>query len=225
MTEHPPHDRTRAVAERHHYRPAAGLHALLPSFELISHLFGTPKMHDRLITQADLRDDHRVLEIGCGTGNLTIKAKRAYPGADIIGSDPDPRALARAQRKAKELTGIRFESGYSQELPYGDGEFDRVLSALMLHHLDHDVKAATAAEAWRVLRPGGRLHILDVGGALTEGDGFAPQRKLLERMLPDNIGDTIPRLLRSAGFTCAEVASQPHRFVGRVTYYRATRPH
>ncbi|MFB8277707.1 class I SAM-dependent methyltransferase [Nocardia colli] len=221
MTEHPPHD---TIPERRDYLPAAGLHALLPSFELISRLFGTPRMHDKLITQADLRDDHRVLEIGCGTGNLTIKAKRACPGADIIGSDPDPRALALAQRKAKGLNGIRFDIGYSQELPYPDGEFDRVLSALMLHHLDTDVKAATAAETWRVLRPGGRLHLLDVGGGLTEGGGFAAQRKLLERVIPDNVGDTIPRLFRSAGFTCEEVASQPHRLVGRITYYRATRP-
>ncbi|MEV6560306.1 class I SAM-dependent methyltransferase [Nocardia sp. NPDC051756] len=181
-------------------------------------------MHDRLVTQADLRDDHRVLEIGCGTGNLTIKAKRARPGADIIGSDPDPRALARAQRKAEELNGIRFEIGYSQELPYADGEFDRVLSALMLHHLDTGVKAATAAETWRVLRPGGQLHLLDVGGALIKGGGFGAQRRLLERVIPDNVGDTIPRLLRAAGFTCEVVASQPHRLVGRVTYYRATRP-
>jgi ubiquinone/menaquinone biosynthesis C-methylase UbiE len=224
MTEYPPHEFTRAVPERRDYLPAAGLHALLPVYDVISRLFGTPAMHDRLITQADLRDGHRVLEIGCGTGNLTIKTKRACPGVDIVGSDPDPRALSRAQRKARELSGIRFENGYAQQLPYADGEFDRVLSALMLHHLDAEVKAGTAAEAWRVLRPGGQLHLLDVGGTLTRGDGFAAQRMPLARTIPDNLGDTIPKLLRSVGFTCAEVAAQPHRLVGRVIYYRATRP-
>lgn len=224
MTENPPHDNARTITERNDYLPAAGLDALLPSFDVISRLFGTPAMHDRLIAQADLRDGHHVLEIGCGTGNLTIKAKRACPGATVVGSDPDLRALARAERKSPGLSGIRFEAGYAQQLPYPDATFDRVLSALMLHHLDSEVKTAMAAEAWRVLRPGGQLHLLDVGGALTRGDGFAAQRRLLARMIPDNIGDAIPRLLRSAGFACEEVAFEPHRLVGRITYYRATRP-
>ncbi|WP_328390733.1 class I SAM-dependent methyltransferase [Nocardia sp. NBC_00416] len=224
MTEYPPHDIPRAVPQRPDYLPAAGLHALLPGYDLFSRLFGTPRMHDRLITQADLRDGHRVLEIGCGTGNLTIKAKHACPGIDIVGSDPDPRALARAQRKANEPSGLRFEIGYAQQLPCSDGEFDRVLSALMLHHLETDVKAGTAAEVWRVLRPGGQLHLLDVGGTSTEGDGFAAPKKLLTRLVPDNFDGTIPRLLRSAGFICDEMATQHHRLVGRVTYYRATRP-
>jgi ubiquinone/menaquinone biosynthesis C-methylase UbiE len=222
MTEYHPHGPT--ATEQPDYLPAAGLHALLPGYDLISRLFGTPTMHDRLISQADLRDGHRVLEIGCGTGNLTAKAKRARPGIDIVGSDPDPRALARAQRKTQGRSGIRFERGYAQKLPYPDGEFDRVLSALMLHHLDTDVKAETAAEALRVLRPGGRLHLLDVGGASTTADGVVARRVLRTHSIADNLGDGIGRLLRSAGFDCDEVAFEPHRLVGRVTYYRATRP-
>jgi len=47
--------------------------------------------------------------------------------------------------------GIRFDRGYSQALPYPDGSFDRVLSALMLHHLEGDVRTRTAQEALRVL--------------------------------------------------------------------------
>jgi SAM-dependent methyltransferase len=73
-----------------------------------------------------------------------------------------------------------------------------VLSSMMLHHLDADAK--TAAEVFRVLRPGGRLHLVDMGGDMTAYDGLA------------------------AGFGCTEVATQRHRFVGRLTYYRATRP-
>jgi SAM-dependent methyltransferase len=57
------------------------------------------------------------------------------------------------------LTGIRFERAYAQELPFADGGFDRVLSSMMLHHLDDDVKAAAAAEMFRVLRPGGRIAV------------------------------------------------------------------
>ena len=91
----------------------------------------------------------------------------------MIGSDPDPLALGGAQRKAAGLSGIRFEQGYAQRLPYADGEFDRVLSSMMLHHWTSEAKAAAAAEIFRVLRPGGRLHVVDIGGDMTAHDGLS----------------------------------------------------
>ena len=214
MLKHHPHD----------YLPAAGRDALLPGYDLLTRLFGFNRVHEKLIAQAELANDHHVLEIGCGTGNLTIRVKRAYPLVEVIGSDPDPLALKRAQRKASSLTGIRFERGYAQRLPYADGEFDRVLSSMMLHHLDEDAKTAAAAEIFRVLRPGGRLHVVDMGGNVTAHDGLAARLVMRSHHAAGNLGDAIPRLLRTAGFDCAEVATQRHRFVGRLTYYRATRP-
>jgi ubiquinone/menaquinone biosynthesis C-methylase UbiE len=193
VTKHHPHD----------YLPAAGHDAFLPGYDPLSRLLGLNRVHQELIVQAELGDGQRVLEIGCGTGNLTIRAQRAQPGATVIGSDPDPRALDRAQRKATGLSGIRFERAYAQRLPYADGEFDRVLSSMMLHHLDHDVKPAAADEVFRVLRRGGRLHLVDI---------------------TDRTGEPIPRLLRSAGFDCTEVATRRQRIIGRLTYYQATRP-
>ncbi|WP_280269290.1 class I SAM-dependent methyltransferase [Nocardia wallacei] len=224
MTEHRPHSVTHAMGNRHDYLPAAGRDALLPTYDLMSLLFGAPRLHKRLIEHAELRDDHRILEVGCGTGNLTLRAKRARPAAEVIGSDPDLRALARAERKAKGLRGIRFDHAYAQELPYADGEFDRVLSSLMLHHLETETKIAMAAEILRVLRPGGRLHLVDIGGPMTPADGLSARMMLRTGHVADNLGDGIPRLLRDAGFDCAVVDSHPHRRIGRVTYYRATRP-
>lgn len=218
MTEHRPH----AVTE-HDYIPAAGNDALLPGYDLLTRVLGMNKSYDALVAQADLAPGLRVLEIGCGTGNVTTRVKRAEPRADVIGSDPDPRALARAQRKARGMTGIRFERAYAQELPFADSEFDRVLSSMMLHHLDDDVKAATAAEIHRVLRPGGELHILDIGGPMTASDGLMARRMLHSPHVVGNLGDAIPRLLRTIGFDASVVASRPHRFVGRLTRYRATR--
>jgi len=122
------------------------------------------------------------------------------------------------------LNGIRFEQGYAQRLPYSDGEFDRVLSSMMLHHLDADAKTAAAAEVFRVLRPGGRLHLVDMGGDMTAHDGLAAQVVKHSPHAAGNLGGAIPRLLHTAGFGCTEVATQRHRFVGRLTYYRATRP-
>ena len=84
VTKHHPHD----------YLPAAGHDAFLPAYDLIARVLGFNSVYQRLITQADIADGHRILEIGCGTGNLTVRAKRAHPSADVIGCDPDPRVLA-----------------------------------------------------------------------------------------------------------------------------------
>jgi ubiquinone/menaquinone biosynthesis C-methylase UbiE len=181
-------------------------------------------VYETLLGHAELLDGQRVLEIGCGTGNLTIRAKRAHPATEFVGSDPDPRALSRAQRKARGIAGIRFERGYAQQLPYADGEFDRVLSSMMLHHLDDHVKAGAAAEVLRVLRPGGRLHLADVGGDMTAHDRLAARLLPHNRHAAGNLGDAIPRLLRTAGFDSTTAATEKHRFMGRITYYRAIRP-
>ncbi|ORV60187.1 SAM-dependent methyltransferase [Mycobacterium europaeum] len=214
VTKHHPHD----------YLPAAGHDALLPAYDLMSRLMGMRTAYDTLIAQAELADCRRILEIGCGTGNLIIRAKRAHPRVEAIGCDPDPRALRRARRKSVKLSGIRFEQGYAQRLPYADGEFDRVLSSMMLHHLDDDAKTAAAAEVFRVLRPGGRLHLVDIGGDLTAADGLGARLILRSHHAAGNLGDAIPRLLTAAGFDCTQVATHRQRVVGRLTYYRATRP-
>ncbi len=213
VTKHHPHD----------YLPAAGHDVLLPCYDLMSRLLGMKRVHEALIAQAELADCRRVLEIGCGTGNLIIRAKRGYPDLEAIGCDPDPLALDRARRKARQLREIRFDHGYAERLPYADGEFDRVLSSMMLHHVADDAKTAAAEEIFRVLRPGGRLHLVDIGGDMTARDGLAARVVLRSRHAAGNLGDAIPRVLRAAGFDCNQVATHKHRWVGRLTYYRAIR--
>lgn len=214
MTKHHPPD----------YLPATGLPGLLPAYDLIARVLGFRRVYARLITHAELRDGQRVLEIGCGTGNVLIAAKRSHPGIDAVGTDPDPQILDRARRKAHGLSGIRFEEGYAQQLPCADGEFDRVLSSMMLHHLPDDAKPAAAAEIFRVLRPGGSLHLVDIGGEMTAPPGPIASRMRSNHHAAGNLGDAIPRLLDTAGFDCAQVATQSHRLLGQLVYYRASRP-
>jgi ubiquinone/menaquinone biosynthesis C-methylase UbiE len=100
------------------YLPAAGKDSLLCFYDLFTKLLGVEVVHRKLIRQATIRPDHRVLEIGCGTGNLAILAKSLNPAAEVIGIDPDPKALARARRKAQQRgAALQFDSGFSEELP------------------------------------------------------------------------------------------------------------
>lgn len=196
MTEHRPH----LLKNRHDYLPAAGRDAFLPGYDLLTRVLRMGPAYRELVTQAGLTAGQRVVEIGCGTGNLTVRVKKACATADIVATDPDPRALQRAQRKAEGMTGVRFERAYAQALPFADAQFDRALSSMMLHHLDEATKVAAAAEVFRVLRPGGVLHVVDVRG------------------------DALPQLLEKAGFDCAVVGYGNIRLAGKLTYLRATRP-
>jgi SAM-dependent methyltransferase len=209
MTKDHPSSVTRSLGNRHDYLPAAGLDFLLPCYDLLTRVLGMRPVYDALVAQAELFDGAKVLEIGCGTGNLTTKVNRTQPAALLTGIDPDPRALARARRKNRNTAGVNFDQGYAQQLPYADGSFDRVLSSMMLHHLDDDVKAAAIGEAFRVLRPGGSIHVVDVTGQ----HGAAARD-----------GSAIQGLLGSSGFESAELGSRRLRLVGPVSFIRGVRP-
>jgi ubiquinone/menaquinone biosynthesis C-methylase UbiE len=206
------------TAGRRTYVPAAGYDWLLPLYDIFSRLVGAQAAHRQLVEQAEIAPGQRVLEIGCGTGNLTVLVKRLHPAADVIGLDPDPKALARARRKAEaERLAVRLDRGFSDALPYADGSFDRVLSALMLHHLAIDEKAKTLGEVRRVLRHGGVFHALDFGGA-EHGSGLLAH--LCHRAhLEDQ--HRMPDLMRAAGFTEVAEHAQRATILGRLFYWRA----
>ena len=224
MTENHLHSRFHHVGHRHDYMPAARHDALLPAYDLLTRVFGFATVYQTLIGQAELTEGHRVLEIGSGTGNLTIRAKRSASGVEAIGIDPDPLALSRAQRKSHGMTGIRFDRGYAQKLPYADGEFDRVLSSMMLHHLDSEAKTAAAGEVFRVLRPGGSVHVVDIDAEVAENDGRLARFFARRRHAAAHFGEPIPQLLSDAGFDCAVLATRRRPVIGRLTFFSATRP-
>jgi SAM-dependent methyltransferase len=206
------------------FLPGMGRDWLLPLYDPFTRVVGIESAHRRLVQQAQLASAQRVLEVGCGTANLALMIKRTHPTVEVIGLDPDPKALARADRKARRAGfTLELDRGFADKLPYPDGRFDRVLSSLMFHHLDAGLRVASLSESLRVLRPGGSLHLMDFGGDRRHLHGLA---RLGRRSptLKDNWDDRIVTMISQAGFSNATETGHVDKHIGRLCYYRAIRP-
>lgn len=204
------------------YIPALRFSWLTPVYDpVLRRMMPEVALKQRLIAQAQIAAGQRVLDLGSGTGTLTIMVKQNCPGAEVAGLDGDPQVLARARAKAAAAGEvIRFDQVLATALPYADGVFDRVLSSLMLHHLTTDDKQAAIAEAWRVLSAGGELHVLDFGPPQNALAWLISQVfRRLERTA-DNIAGRLPEMARQAGFTAVAQTEQHLTIVGTLALYR-----
>ena len=217
-------ERTSQSHTEREYIPGMGKHFLLPLYDLVHHVFGLRSIHQEMITLAGLRDGHRVLDVGCGTGNLLRSTGKRYPTVDLVGLDPDPKALARAGRKTRRAgLAVRLDRGFAQELRYPDDSFDRVFSSLMLHHLDSASKDVLLAEVHRVLRPDGLLVLADVvldehGHGHRTGWGrrqFGTRGRMREQ-LRDNVGHAVSQRIAAAGFTVEPTRPMALRIGGKL---------
>lgn len=183
------------------YLPAAGRDLFLPLYDSVAKLLGADQARQGLLEQPKLHSAKHVLDIGCGTGTFAVLLKRRFPKIEVMGLDPDHKALARAKRKS-ELSGvsIRFDQGFADELPYESGSFDVVFSSFMFHHLEGKNREKTLREVHRVLKPAGTFYLLDFEASQTGSrQGIFRMFHSSER-LRDNSEDRILSLMRSAGF-------------------------
>lgn len=118
---------------------------------------------DKLVTLASLKTGDSVLDVGCGSGTLTIAAKkRVGKTGPVFGIDASREMITRARMKAKRARAeIAFQNAIAEQLPFPNEYFDVVLSSLMLHHLPKTARTACLKEIRRVLKPGGRVLIAD----------------------------------------------------------------
>jgi arsenite methyltransferase len=166
----------------------------------------------------DLRPGERVVDVGCGPGYLC--AEMAEAGAEVTGVDPSAAMLALAERRG---AGVSLLAGNALALPVEDDSFDAAVSTQVYEYVA-DIEGALA-EARRVLRPGGRLLILDTDwdSIVWRSSDDARMERVLrawdEHLVDPHLPRRLPGLLRGGGFTLERMAIVP---VVNVGYERAT---
>jgi ubiquinone/menaquinone biosynthesis C-methylase UbiE len=175
---------------------------------------------------ADLPAGAQIADVGAGTGTLAIGLAAAAPAPTVVAIDGDPEVLAIAAAK-EGAAAVEWKQGLANELPLADGSCDRVTMSLLLHHLDAAGKRAALAEAHRVLRPGGSLHVADWGkpqdplmraGLFTLAliDGFDGIR--------DHAAGRLPGFIEGAGFGAVQRHDRLRTTWGSLELLSAGRP-
>lgn len=161
---------------------------------------------------AEVRQGDRVLDVGCGTGALTLAVADAVgPAGAVVGLDANPEMLAVACRKPVQ---IEWLEGRAEALPLPDNSFDAVVSQFAFMFFDD--KPQALREMLRVLRPGGRLAVA-VCDAVENSPGYGAFAQMLDRLFGNQVGDAfrapfslgdveqLQDICRKAGIPNAEV--------------------
>jgi demethylmenaquinone methyltransferase/2-methoxy-6-polyprenyl-1,4-benzoquinol methylase/phosphoethanolamine N-methyltransferase len=153
---------------------------------------------------ARVKPGDTVLDVGCGTGDLTMAAKRrAGSNGSAYGIDASPEMIETARAKASARgIGVDFRVEVIEALPFADNTFDVVLSSLMMHHLPDDVKLRGMSEVYRILKPGGRLLVIDLMRPMSVHDRIL--MKLFHHEHLETGAQDLPAMMCTVGFTRIE---------------------
>jgi len=154
-----------------------------------AHAYTTSASHakgpdlQRLIDLLDFTGDEYALDVATGTGHTAL-AITAHC-REVIAMDPTLEMLREAEQlaEARSITNIRFVQGEAEQLPFADSAFDVVTVRRAPHHFQSIPRAI--AEMHRVLRPNGRLGLVDQL-APEDPDGYALQEEMERRRDPSH---------------------------------------
>lgn len=171
----------------------------------------TKTIHRGTLAVANIQKGEDILDIGCGTGTLLLEAEKMLgKTGKLVGLDPEPEMVRQANKKAAKIgSSVKFEAGSIEDIPFPKESFDAVISSLMFHHLSEEQKTAGLAELIRVLKPHGRLLIMDLNpnrrGILTS----LPRHNQLEHL--DYVQQEAVILMAKSGFKDIESGEHTSR--------------
>jgi len=169
-------------------------------------MLGQQNEYDRhIVSLLKLSPAERVLDLGCGTGVLTrmiADQLNAEVGGVSLGIDAAAKMIDVARKKRVSET-CQFEVAAAEDLPFEDSSFDAVVSSLFFHHVPLDLKEKSLSEAFRVLRPQGRLVIADMHTPTTWMGALVSHVSrwfFWQPQIGENIRGVLPMLVEKAGF-------------------------
>lgn len=166
------------------------------------------------VNLAQVKPGDSVLEVGCGTGTLTLAAKRqAGPEGKAFGIDIIPGMIELSQRKAVQANeDITFQLGSIDDIPFSKNKFDVVMCSFMIFHMSEKTRRKGIEEIHRVLKPQGQLLVLDLA-LPTRPVQRAIAQMFFGGMLQHDLRELLP-LMEGSGFSDVEFAPANFRILG-----------
>ncbi|MEA3281121.1 MAG: class I SAM-dependent methyltransferase [Euryarchaeota archaeon] len=191
-----------------HYRDDCNRIACIydPLVRFISSFFGGEENLRRLtISKMNLKHGQKVLDVCCGTGTLCAMIAEVVGGdGEVVGVDLSENMLKKAENKSGDT--IQFCYANAEKIPYADGYFDRASVTFGLHEMPHSVRMNVLREMRRMLKPGGRITVLDY--SYPKRTLAMPLFKVWMLVEGDTARDFIRRdlssMIRDAGFDVIE---------------------
>lgn len=158
----------------------------------------------------------RILDLGCGTGSMTLLLKQAFPTAEVIGLDLSPYMLVVAASKSqKEGCSIQFLQGNAEQTQFPDHSFDLITASLLFHETPSITTEAVLKESYRLLNPGGKIAIIDGNQLLLRRINWVGPI-FEEPYAAEYANGDMTVCLQSAGFS--QVQTQPVWWMHQISY-------